>query len=321
MNPRLIALLTKLQKGQTLTDSELRLLTELDCEQRAADTDDVEVRCDNVLARLEVRAADSKHVVGTIHGRPANYGVLSKPMGGFAERIKPGCFTDSLAATDDAHDVRALVAHDKSKVLGRRSAGTLEVRDDAKGLDVDIHPLPTTLGKDTFMDVEARNLDQMSFGFRAIKTAWGRDTGGIVVRELVKADLKEVSVVAWAQYPHTQLSTREEIERATLVGGGGDVSMLRMKHRQLERRYYDSSSSVAPSYSGVRSDAEQATYIAQDATRKARTGNKDDAAEAARLHDRAAKLHKQAAKMAPVHHDAVADEHCALCKMHKKDAA
>lgn len=318
MNPRLIQLLTKLQKGQKLSDDELRLLTELDCEQRAAaDDDKLELRLLGGLGKLEVRAATDAHKVGTIHGRPANYGVLSKPMGGFQERIMPGAFTRSLALTDDAHDVRALVGHDRTKVLGRRSAGTLEVRDDGKGLDVDIHPLPTTLGKDTFMDVEARNLDQMSFGMKPIKTQWGRDTGGIVVRELKDVDLKEVSVVAWAQYPDTQLSTRE-LEEMRNVPVIGDVSMLRMKHEAMELRY--DLGEVEPSYSDVRNRAGYATEVAQQATRKARAGNKDDNEEAARLHDKAAAMHKQASKMAPTHHDAVAAEHCAMCKMHKKAA-
>jgi hypothetical protein len=125
MNPRLILLLTKLQKGQKLTDDELRLLTELDCETRAS-AEDVEKRCywDKVTVRA---AAEGK--IGIIDGIPANYNVLSRPMGGFRERIAPGTFTESMAMKDDEHDVRALVGHDRTKVLAKQSAGTLTLRD------------------------------------------------------------------------------------------------------------------------------------------------------------------------------------------------
>jgi hypothetical protein len=158
----------------------------------------------------------------------------------------------------------------------------------------------------------------MSFGMIARKTQWGRE-GDVIIRELRKADLKEVSLVAWAQYPETALSAREQGEMIRIQQTTGvPVSILRHRHKLMELRY--DLSAVAPSYPMVRGDAEQASYVAQDATRKARTGNKEDAEEAARLHDRAAKMHKHAAKLAPDHHTAVAEEHCAMCRLHTKNA-
>jgi phage head maturation protease len=50
--------------------------------------------------------------------------------GMFRERIAPGAFADSLRADD----IRICYNHDIDRVLGRVSAGTVRLREDARGL-------------------------------------------------------------------------------------------------------------------------------------------------------------------------------------------
>src|SRR5712672_955731 len=64
----------------------------------------------------------------TLVGTAASYNVLSKDLGGYRERLAPGCFTRSLQS--DA-DVLCLFNHGMKNdtVLGRSSNGTLTLTD------------------------------------------------------------------------------------------------------------------------------------------------------------------------------------------------
>ena len=65
----------------------------------------------------------------TIEGYFAGFNSNYELGYGMSESIAPGAFTDTLA-----DDIRALVNHDTTLVLGRTSAHTLEVRQDERGL-------------------------------------------------------------------------------------------------------------------------------------------------------------------------------------------
>lgn len=133
---------------------------------------------------------------------------------GSSEIVKPGAFTNSVSG-----DVRALINHDSSLVLGRTKAGTLTLRQDERGLWGSIR-----INRD---DVDAMNLyarvqrgdvDQCSFGFD-IKRETFVDLGGGKCRwEIEEVDpLYEVSVCTFPAYTETSVSARKqdlaEIER------------------------------------------------------------------------------------------------------------
>ncbi|HHY92981.1 MAG TPA: phage major capsid protein [Firmicutes bacterium] len=134
----------------------------------------------------------------------AGYAVVynqdSQPLP-FIERIRPGAFRSSL---ESGKDILALVDHDRGKVIGRTSNGTLALREDNKGLLVEIRPnMETTFGRDVVANVKRRDLTNMSFGFVCKKDEWQGDR-----REVIEAELREVSVVSMPAYTGTTIQKR-----------------------------------------------------------------------------------------------------------------
>lgn len=126
---------------------------------------------------------------------------------GASEVIKPGAFTDSISG-----DVRALINHDTSLVLGRTKSGTLTLRQDDRGLwgsvrinrdDVDAMSL--------YARVQRGDVDQCSFGFE-IKRETFVDLGNGNYRwEIEEVDpLYEVSVCTFPAYEATSVSARRQ---------------------------------------------------------------------------------------------------------------
>ena len=140
-------------------------------------------------------------------GYAARYNITSHDLGGFRERILPGAFKGSV---EGGADVRALVDHDNGKLLGRTSAGTLKLAEDAKGLRFEIDVPDTTYGNDLLVSVRRGDVKANSFGFR-VPPGGDRikEEGKHIVRELLNVDLKEVSVVmSLPAYPGTTLAVR-----------------------------------------------------------------------------------------------------------------
>lgn len=139
-----------------------------------------------------------------IEGYAAVYDMWSEDLGGFREIIRPGAFTNSLQRGDD---VRALIDHDSSRIIGRTKSGTLSIRDTRKGLRVEIRPPDTASGRDLVTSIKRGDLDGMSFAFRTVSDRWGTENEE-AVRELLEADLRDVSVVAFPAYPQTEVALR-----------------------------------------------------------------------------------------------------------------
>ncbi|WP_165074271.1 HK97 family phage prohead protease [Paludisphaera rhizosphaerae] len=146
------------------------------------------------------------------------------------EVIRPGAFRNALAAKQD---VRALIDHNPTLVLGRTKAGTLRLREDLRGLAVEIDPPDTQAGRDIAVSLNRGDVSQMSFAFLPRKGGWDRvvrDEGGrtIVEDSIRDADLFDVSIVTYPAYEGTSIGVRggilslEEARRwlATSQAGG-----------------------------------------------------------------------------------------------------
>lgn len=143
--------------------------------------------------------------VRRIVGHAAIFNSLSEDLGGFREKIAPGAFAEAIGRDD----VRALWNHDANFVLGRVRAGTLTMREDERGLAVEIDPPDTQWARDLLVSMARGDVTQMSFGFRVERggQTWEKtDTGS--VRTITRASLFDVSPVTYPAYTDTDVAVR-----------------------------------------------------------------------------------------------------------------
>lgn len=150
---------------------------------------------------IELRASGDRP---TITGHAAVFNVLSEDLGGFREVVLPTAFRRALRGDDD---VRALLDHDSTKILGRLKAGTLKLRKDSEGLHVTIYPPDTTIANDAIKSIDRGDIDSMSFGFRTISDRW-ETKDGEEVRYLEEVELFDVSPVTYPAYIDTDVAIR-----------------------------------------------------------------------------------------------------------------
>jgi HK97 family phage prohead protease len=155
-------------------------------------------------APSELRAAREDGSPGKLSGYAAVFDQLSDDLGGFRERIAAGAFAKSIA---DGADVRALIDHDPSKILGRSKAGTLRLAETSIGLAVEIDLPDTGMARDLSTMIDRGDVSQMSFGFYTRNDQWTK-IDGEWVRTLLDAELFDVSVVTFPAYPQTEVALR-----------------------------------------------------------------------------------------------------------------
>jgi HK97 family phage prohead protease len=156
--------------------------------------------------QIEHRAAGDGQATEqpVIRGYAAVYNSESELLYGFfREVIRPGAFDSSLK-----NDIRCLFNHDSSKVLGRSTAGTLDIRSDAKGLYFEVEPPDAQWANDLCQSIKRGDINQMSFGFMTREDSWQDLEDGTVLRELLDVDLQEVSVVTFPAYQATSAGMR-----------------------------------------------------------------------------------------------------------------
>jgi HK97 family phage prohead protease len=176
-----LARLEEENEGRTVTgEAKLKL------ETRILDVDTFEVREDS----------DGMH----LEGYAAVFNSRSENLGGFTETIQPGAFRSSLRSRND---IKLLWNHDSGAVLGSTRAGTLDLREDERGLRVSATLPNTTYGRDASELIRRGDVTAFSFGF-SLPTRGGdswSDDG--TERVLKSVRLHEVSLVAFPAYPGT----------------------------------------------------------------------------------------------------------------------
>ena len=141
------------------------------------------------------------------------------------ETIEPGAFDGQTT-----EDVRALVNHDTTLVLGRTTAGTLELRQDEKGLwgRIKINQADQD-AMNLYERVKRGDVSQCSFGFDITEQDVEYNDSEPTVWRIRKVKLYEVSVVTFPAYEDTGVEARKaeladvrkkknELWRANILG-------------------------------------------------------------------------------------------------------
>jgi len=152
----------------------------------------------------ELRAdAGGENEAPHIRGYAALFDTWSEDLGWFREKIQPRAFANTIKEAD----VRALWNHDPNYVLGRNKSETLQLREDEKGLAVDITPPDTQWARDLMTSMKRQDINQMSFAFQTIRDEWNYESDPLE-RTLVECKLFDVAVVTYPAYTATSAGVR-----------------------------------------------------------------------------------------------------------------
>lgn len=148
----------------------------------------------------------------SIEGYFAVFGSVYEIAPGMSESIAPGAFDKTLSG-----DIRALINHDTTLVLGRTKAGTLNLRTDNRGLwgHIDVNPNDSD-AMNLYERVKRGDVDQCSFGFDIIDEETEFREDGSVHWTIKEVELYEVSPCTFPAYEETSIAARAK-ERDDLL--------------------------------------------------------------------------------------------------------
>lgn len=133
-----------------------------------------------------------------IEGYAALFDSESLDLGGFTETVGRGAFANTLARDLVSDPVLFLWGHDANQPLASTRPGTLQLREDARGLAFAAQ-LPATSWANDALEAVKAGLAGASFGFTIRRERWeGRGR-----RILEDVDLREISLTPMPAYSAT----------------------------------------------------------------------------------------------------------------------
>lgn len=124
---------------------------------------------------------------------------------GATESIAPGAFANTLG-----NDIRALINHDTTLVVGRNKAGTLDLREESRGLWGRIRINPNDQDAvNVYERVKRGDVDQCSIGFNIVSEETEFLPDGSVHWTIREIDLWEVSICTFPAYEETSIEARK----------------------------------------------------------------------------------------------------------------
>lgn len=162
-----------------------------------------EIRALETIEAVEVESDEMK-----VSGYALRFNSLSNDLGGFVEEISPEALENC-----DMSDVRLLINHDPSYVLGRTTSETLTLTVDEIGLRFDAVLPNTSYARDLYENIRLQNVNQCSFGFILNEdgdTFEKRESDGLFKRTLNSIrSLFDVSIVTYPAYNSSDVAVAQ----------------------------------------------------------------------------------------------------------------
>lgn len=163
---------------------------------------DMQVR--NLSTNLETREEEEGDIF--LEGYFVVFNKVTELWPGAFEEIDPGALNETLD-----NDIRCLINHETTLVLGRNKSNTLELEVDSKGLfaRVKINKNDTD-AMNLYERVSRGDVSGNSFGFNIVEedVEYGDDDS--IKWTIKKIDLHEVSVTTFPQYEETSIEARRK---------------------------------------------------------------------------------------------------------------
>lgn len=160
---------------------------------------DMQVR--NITTNLETREVEEGKF---LEGYFVVFNKETELFEGAYEEIDPLAFNKTLD-----NDIRALINHDTTLVLGRNKSDTLKLKADEKGLwgRVEINKNDTD-AMNIYQRVKRGDVSGNSFGFNILNEETDYREDGTVKWTIKEIDLHEVSITTFPAYEDTSIQAR-----------------------------------------------------------------------------------------------------------------
>jgi HK97 family phage prohead protease len=155
---------------------------------------------------LELRIApEATDGTRTLTGTAIVFNQRSKDLGGFVEVISPDAVTNTLSS---GSNIWLLKDHSYSQPIASTASGTLALKTDSRGVSFTAK-LDTRQSyvNDLALSISSGVTSGMSFGFRSLKDSYTEDNG-LLVRQVEKLELYELTVTPVPAYTQTQINIR-----------------------------------------------------------------------------------------------------------------
>lgn len=164
----------------------------------------------------------------TVEGHGAVFDSLSQNLGGFVERVAPTAFDKTLA---DNPDVRALINHNPSMLLGRTRSGTLRLSKDSTGLAYEIDMPDRQDARDLMASMERGDLTHSSFAFYVVRGGdeWSETEQGMPLRTLTGVSIHngDISPVTYPAYEDADSGLADRAYASLAEARGLDIDAIR----------------------------------------------------------------------------------------------